>query len=51
LLLVLVEPNALQTLIDIETKVPIFVKMLSPLGYEPLLGLFCLSCNANHSLT
>lgn len=50
MLFILVEPNALQTLIDVETKVSIFVKMLSPLGYEPLLGLFCLSCNTNDSL-
>jgi hypothetical protein len=38
-LLILVKPNVLQPLIDIETEIPLFIKMPGPSGNKPPLGI------------
>jgi hypothetical protein len=44
-LLVLLKPNLLQPLIDIEPEVPLFIIMLGPSRYEYFLRVLCLGCD------
>lgn len=44
-LLVLLEPNLLQPLIDIEAEIPLLIIMLGPPLYESLLRVLCLGCD------
>jgi hypothetical protein len=50
LLLVFIKPNALQPLIDIKTKISLFVKMLRPPGYELLICIIRLGRDIYHGL-
>jgi hypothetical protein len=43
LISILRHSHILQPLVDVESKVPLFVKVLAPLGYEPLLCMLSLS--------